>query len=158
MRNGGHVTATAKFDWTSITDDAFENLCFDIIYAHPKFDSDTIRRFGKTRSRDGGRDIEISERTVRFGDRPRKWIFQCKLVTSGSSLGKGKVQDVGDLLAQYSANGFGVMTNVPIDATLYDKLDAICMPRGVEQINMSRLEIERTLVANPALRKKYFPD
>ena len=155
---GAGISATGKFDWGCIDDDSFENLCFDIIYAHPKFDSDTIRRFGKARSRDGGRDIQVSEGAVRFGERPRKWIFQCKLVTSGSSLGRGRVQDVGDMLTQYSAGGFGIMTNVPIDATLYDKLDAVCNSRGVEQINWSRLEIERTLVANPALRKKFFPD
>ena len=151
------ISATARFDWTLISDEAFENLCFDIIYAHPKFDSDTIKRFGRARSRDGGRDIEVSEGAVRFDKKPRKWIFQCKLINDGSSLGKNKVPDVGDMLTQYAAGGFGVMTNAPIDATLYDKLEAVCSARDVGQMHMSRLEIEHALVANPSLRKKYFP-
>lgn len=152
------ISGSATFDWRTLSDDKFEELCYDIIYAHPKFDSDTIRKFGKVRSRDGGRDIEVQEVPNRFGAQPRRWIFQCKLITDGSSLGKSKVLDIGDMLVQYGANGFGVMTNTVIDSTLYDKLRPVCRDRQVSELHFSRLEIERTLVANPALKKKYFPD
>lgn len=155
---GAGISAMATFDWKSITDEDFEELCYDIIHAHPLFDSDTIRKFGKAKSRDGGRDIEVCQAPMRFGEKPRKWIFQCKLVTDGSSLGKGKVVDVGDMLTQYGAKGFGVMTSALIDATLFDKLDAVCGARQIDQMHFSRLNIERALIAQPALRKKYFPD
>lgn len=88
---------------------------------------------------------------------PRKWIFQCKLVTKGSSLGATRLTDVGDMLEQYSAQGFGVITSAQMDATLYDKLDAICSKRGVEQYHLSVLELERALARNRRLRQKFFP-
>ena len=113
-------------DWGGLSDEEFEELCYDLIYHHPKFDSDTIRKFGKSRSRDGGRDIEVHDFPIGRGTAPRKWIFQCKLVKNGSSLAARRLQDVGDMLEMYAAEGFGVMTSAVIDATLYDKLDAVC--------------------------------
>src|SRR3546814_15556971 len=50
------------------------------------FDPDTIRKHGKSRYRDGGRDIEILDMPRPGEDRPRKWIFQCKLVSGKGSL------------------------------------------------------------------------
>lgn len=145
-----------SFEWASLSDEQFEQLCYDIIYANPKFDSDTIRKLGKSRSRDGGRDIEVRE--VRGWQRgnPRKWIFQCKLITNGTSLGATKLVDVGDMLDHTKAQGFGVMTSVLIDATLYDKLDSVCGKRDVEQYHFSVLELERAVARNPAIRKRYF--
>lgn len=69
-------------------------------------------------------------RTAR--DIPRKWIFQCKLITNSKSLSATRLIDVGDMLEHYNAQGFGVMTSTPVDATLYDKLDAICSKRKIE--------------------------
>src|SRR3546814_9960588 len=77
-------------------------------------------------------------------DRPRKWIFQCKLVSGKGSLSATKVVDIGDLLDHYDVGGYGVMTSAPIDATLYDKLDAVCDRRGVEKMAFSVLELERS--------------
>lgn len=90
--------------------------------------------------------------------RPRKWIFQCKLVTDGSSLSGRKVTDIGDMLEVHGAGGFGVMTNVPIDATVYDKCGAICQKRGIEELHFSVLELERALASNRAIQFRYFPD
>ncbi|WP_428156294.1 hypothetical protein [Brevundimonas sp.] len=145
-----------KYDWAALDDERFEELCYDLIFAHPRFNSETIRKHGKSRSRDGGRDIEVYE-TVRYGASPRKWIFQCKLVTSSASLSATKLQDIGDLIDHYGVGGFGVMTSAPIDATLYDKLDGVCSRRGVEQLNYSGLEIERSLVRNQTISRRYFP-
>ncbi|MGR9461161.1 restriction endonuclease (plasmid) [Rhizobium leguminosarum] len=142
-------------DWTSLDDEAFEELSYQLIFDNPKFNSDTIRKLGKSRSRDGGRDIVVYEATM--GVKPRKWIFQCKLVTNGSSLGATRLTDVGDMLEQYGAQGFGVITSAQMDATLYDKLDSICAKRGVDQYHLSVLELERALGRNRRVRQKFFP-
>lgn len=145
-----------NFDWSSIDDDEFEKLCYDIIYSHPRFDSDTIRKLGKSRSRDGGRDIQVYDKPNMRNSAPKKWIFQCKLVTGKGSLSASKLIDVGDMLDMYEAQGFGVFTNTTIDATLYDKLDAICKGRGIFQFNFSGLELEKELIRKPFIRNKYF--
>ncbi len=144
-------------DWTSLDDEAFEELCYQLIFDNPKFDSDTIRKLGKSRSRDGGRDIVVHEVTMRPWLKLRKWIFQCKLVTKGLSLGATRLTDVGDMLEQYNAQGFGVITSAQMDATLYDKLDAICSKRQVEQYHLSVLELERALGRNRRVRQRFFP-
>ncbi|MFC0304019.1 hypothetical protein ACFSTI_06575 [Rhizorhabdus histidinilytica] len=143
-------------DWSSLTDEDFEQLCYDVILTHPRFDRDTIRKHGKSRSRDGGRDIEVFDMPHRAGGARRKWIFQCKLVSGSGSLSASKVLDIGDMLDHYDVGGFGVMTSAPIDATLYDKLDAVCDRRGVEKLTLSVLELERTLARNPVIRERYF--
>ncbi|WP_316195591.1 MULTISPECIES: hypothetical protein [unclassified Bradyrhizobium] len=150
------LSPSLSCDWSSLTDEDFEQLCYDLIFAHPKFDSDTIRKLGKSRSRDGGRDIEVHEVAVHPGARPRKWLFQCKLITDRSSLTARKLQDLGDMLEIHGAEGFGVMTSAPIDATLYDKMNAICGKRGLSQLHFSKLEIERALVRYPSVRDRYF--
>ncbi len=76
--------------------------------------------------------------------------------TDGSSHTGRKVQDIGDMLDSYDVGGFGVMTSALIDATLYDKLDAVCEKRGIDQLNFSRLELERALAHDPAVRDRYF--
>lgn len=143
-------------DWSALTDELFEQLCYDIILTHPRFDPDTIRKHGKSRSRDGGRDIEICDMPHHTGGMRRKWIFQCKLVSGTGSLSATKVLDIGDMLDHYNVGGFGVMTSAPIDATLYDKLDAVCDKRGVEKLTLSVLELERALARNPEIRERYF--
>ncbi len=50
------------------------------------------------------------------------------------------------------------MTTAPVDATLYDKLEAVCRDRQVGEMHLSRVEIKRALAANPALRNKYFSE
>jgi len=156
------ITASADLrgelilDWSKMTDDDFENLCYDVIYRHPRFNVDTIRKLGHTRSRDGGRDIEVYDIAMLPGETPVKWIFQCKLVSKSKSLGGSKVQDIGDMLEQYNAGGFGVMTSVLIDATLYNKMDSICSRRKVKQMNFSVLELERVILKDIALFEHYF--
>ncbi len=142
--------------WEQLNDDQFEELCYDIIRRHPQMKTSSVRKLGKSRSRDGGRDIEAFEVTRSPDAKPAKWIFQCKLITTGASLSGRKLQDVGDMLDQHGAAGFGVMTSGPIDATLYDKLDALCGRRKVKQHNYSVYELERELLQHPDLRYLYF--
>lgn len=142
-------------DWASLDDEQFEQLCYDLIAAHPRYDEDTIRKLGKSRSRDGGRDIQVHEHPARPWEQPRKWVFQCKLYTSGS-LGTSKVRDVGDMIDEYDIQGFGVMASVPIDATLYARLDGVCERRDVKQQHWSVYELERALARNATIRRRYF--
>jgi hypothetical protein len=53
------LASDPRCDWSSLSDESFEQLCYDLIYSHPRFNSETIRKHGKSRSRDGGRDIEV---------------------------------------------------------------------------------------------------
>lgn len=145
-----------KCPWGQVDDDKFEELCYDIVRRHPQIETSSVRKLGKSRSRDGGRDIEAFELQRSPDNAPTKWIFQCKLVTNGASLSGRKLQDVGDTLDQYGAGGFGVMTSAPIDATLYDKLDALCSRRGVKQRNYSVYELERELLQHADLWHRYF--
>jgi len=150
------IRQSIKCPWSQLDDDQFEELCYDIVRRHPQIETSSVRKLGKSRSRDGGRDIEAFERQRSPDAKPVKWIFQCKLVTTGASLSGRRLQDVGDTLDQYGAGGFGVMTSAPIDATLYDKLDALCTRRNVKQRNYSVYELERELVQHADLRHLYF--
>ncbi|MDU5930452.1 MAG: hypothetical protein E6Z14_25660 [Klebsiella pneumoniae] len=143
-------------DWSGIDDEKFERLCYDIIYSHPRFNSETIRKLGNSRSRDGGRDIQVYDIPTDRRLAPKKWIFQCKLVKGKGSLSASKLIDVSDMLDLYDVEGFGVLTNTTIDATLYDKIDKVCSKRGIEQLNFSSLEIEKELIRKPYIRMKYF--
>lgn len=157
LADAAGIAAAPALNWSTLTDEDFERLCYDVICAHAMFDGATVRKMGNSRSRDGGRDIEAFEKPKRAHEAPRKWIFQCKLVTKEKSLGASKVQDIGDVLEQYGAQGYGVMSSVLIDPTLYDRLDSICSKRGVVQLHMSVLELEREIAGNPSVRDKYFP-
>lgn len=150
------ISDNQHLDWQLIDDEAFETLCYDLIYAHPAFDHETIRKMGHSRSRDGGRDIIVWTQPVAYRQPSKKFVFQCKLVTSKKSLGKRDVPDIGDMLEQYCAEGFGIMTSATIDATLFDAADAICERRSLSQKHFSVFEIERFLNQRPELRRKFF--
>ena len=93
---------------------------------------------------------------IAYREPSRKFVFQCKLVTSKKSLGKRDVPDIGDMLDQYDAEGFGIMTSTVIDATLFDAADAICKRRNISQKHFSSFEIERLLRQKSQLRAKFF--
>lgn len=142
-------------NWSQLTDESFEELCYDIIYYDPKFDNKTIRKMGKSRSRDGGRDIVVYTHD-RIGYKPEKFIFQCKLLKSNSSLTATKVLDISDLIEQYEADGYGIFTSGVIDATLFDKIDRISSKRKLKTILYSKYEMERDLAMLPKLKDRYF--
>ena len=109
---------------------------------------------GKSRSRDGGRDIVVHGRE-RLGKLPTKWLVQCKLITNDGTVGAGKV-NMSDAIDQYGAGGYCVMTSGHIDATLYDKLDGIAQNRSIETDDWDRLKLERFLAHHPHIRTRYF--
>jgi hypothetical protein len=149
------ISAEIKCPWKDLDDDAFEELCMDILSINPGFNQSTVRKMGKSRSRDGGRDIEIWTHR-RFQYEPEKFIFQCKLLKKGTSLTATKVQDISDTVEQFGARGYGIMTNVVIDATLYDKLDRLALNRSMKIESYSVYNLERALLLFPNIREKYF--
>ena len=150
------VTAKVRLPWETLNDESFEELCYDIIYHHPGFDPATIRKMGKSRSRDGQRDIVVYTRELP-GRRARKYIFQCKYRKAGTSLTTtSSAGDIGDTILQHGAKGYGLMTPVVIDAALHDRVDAICERIGAESANWSVYEIERFLARHPRLVERHF--
>jgi hypothetical protein len=141
--------------WDDLTDERFEELCYDILLEIERYDPAIIKKMGKARSRDGGRDIEIMSRG-RAGKAPVKWVIQCKLIKKGGSLAGGQMQ-VSDTIDQYGAGRFCVMTSGIIDSTLHDRLAGISDNRRIEVDSWSRLELERFLAQKPQIRVRYFP-
>lgn len=143
-----------QVDWTKFDDELFEELCYDIVYNDPRFDNSSIRKMGKSRSRDGGRDIVVMTRP-RLAERPRKFIVQCKAIAPDKSLTTSNLGPISDVIDQYAADGYVVMTSGYIDATLFDRLDGIANRRRLEVIAWSRFEIERFLSRRPSLLSRY---
>lgn len=150
------ITDRLNFDWDKLDDEQFEQLCYDMIYYSPKFDNATIRKMGKSRSRDGGRDIVVMKRQHPGDLKKKKFIFQCKLVKTGQSLTTSKVTGISDVIDQYGADGYGILTNTVIDGTLYDRLDGISVNRNIEMDTKAIFEIERFLAANSEIANRYF--
>lgn len=142
-------------DWLQLNDESFEELCYDLIYYDPRFDNKTIRKMGKSRSRDGGRDIVVYTHS-RPRYEPEKYIFQCKLIKPNSSLTASKVLDVSDIIEQYEADGYGIFTSGVIDATLFDKIDKIASKRKLKTVLSSKYELERDLSMLLELKDRYF--
>lgn len=149
------ITKNVNLSWDNFDDEKFEILCYDIIYHNPKFDNKTIRKMGKSRSRDGGRDIVVYT-NERPGTPQKMYIFQCKFTKVGSSLTTQKIENISDTVVQYGAQGYGVMTPVVIDAALYDRIDDICARFKIESDNWSILEIERFIARHPILKERHF--
>jgi hypothetical protein len=138
--------------WHELDDDRFEELCYDVVLSH--YHPARIAKMGKSRSRDGGRDIVFE--TERLGKLSTKWIVQCKLIRDAGSLTSKKVE-VSDTVDQHGAGGFCVMTTGLIDATLHDKLEGIKRTRSIQYDTWSRLELERFLVRHLEIVHRYFP-
>jgi hypothetical protein len=147
-----------KLNWSKFDDEQFEHLCYDIVLMSERFNPDTARKMGKSRSRDGGRDIEIYTRT-RLNLPEKKWIVQCKFSKGDKALAGSKVS-VSDVIDEYNVQGFCVMTNTLIDSTLHDKLERVAQNRHIEFDEWDILRIERTL-SRPRYRnikKRYFEE
>lgn len=127
------ASAPAKIpgvDWSGCSPQVFETICRELLCRLGRFDPNAVRSFGKVNSRDGGRDIEIHTR-ARPGVPPAKWIFQCKRYAKGRSITKADV-NISDMIDEYGIDGFGIMTAGAIDATAWDRLDAIAKRRGIQ--------------------------
>jgi len=147
-------TSSIALDWSLFDDEKFEELCYDLIYHNSKFDRNTIRKMGKSRSRDGGRDIEVYTKE-KPGVKPLKYIFQCKLTKPNNSMGISNIGSISDVIDHYGADGYGVICNCYIDSSLYDRLDGISKNRNKEIDTWSKFEVERFIARRPLLKARY---
>ena len=154
LRDHAGLIQPLSLDWSQLSPEQFEDFCYDVLLRSGRFDEKTIRKHGKTRSRDGGRDIEAWT-LPQFGLPGTKWIFQCKLITRGKSLA-GTMVTVADVVDQYAASGFGVMTNEVIDSTLYDKMDAIAKNRALQLDSWDGRRLQRFISVRRDLLQHYF--
>jgi hypothetical protein len=158
LRDGEPSRSAIALPWMQIDDEAFEQLCYDYVFAHPEFDKDRIEKIGKSRSRDGGRDIVAWTIADRLQVRPPvKYIFQCKRIGSDASLTPRHLQAIGDTIEKYSAGGYGIMCSGYVDATLHDRIDAITLYRKLSPPRkIDRFQLERFLARRPHLVARYF--
>ncbi len=157
LHDGGSPSKVLDLAWESLDDELFEQLCYDYLYALPFFDRYRLEKIGKSRSRDGGRDIVAWTNPAPSLFRPpAKYIFQCKHIGANASLSPKHFQSVADIIEQYGAGGYGVMCSGYIDATLHDRLDAIAERRGIGVRKVDRLQFERFLSRRPHLIERYF--
>lgn len=157
LRDGGSMSPDVHLAWESLDDELFEQLCYDYLYAQPFFDRSRLEKIGKSRSRDGGRDIIAwtSPAPPMFHP-PKKYIFQCKHIGADSSLTTKHFQSISDVIEQYGAGGYGIMCSGYIDATLHDRVDAIATRREVDVRKVDRFQLERFLSCRPHIVKRYF--
>ena len=157
LRDGGSPSPVIDLAWELLDDELFEQLCYDYLYALPFFDRSRLEKIGKSRSRDGGRDIVAwtSPAPPMFRP-PVKYIFQCKHIGSNTSLTPTHFKSVSDVIEQYGAGGYGVMCSGYIDATLHDRIDRITERRGVDARKVDRFQLERFLIRRPHLIDRYF--
>jgi hypothetical protein len=157
MRDGGSPSPRVDLAWEALDDELFEQLCYDYLYVQPLFDRSRFEKIGKSRSRDGGRDI-VAWTTVAtpMFRLPTKYIFQCKHIAADASLTPKHFQSVSDVIEQYGAGGYGVMCSGYIDATLHDRIDAIAAKRSLDVRKVDRLLLERFLFSRPHLIERYF--
>ena len=140
--------------WGSLDAERFERLCYDVLTTSERYDPEGIRKMGKSSSRDGKRDL-IAHTRWRIGEPQKRIVVQCKFGTTARSLGAGGL-DIVDTVEQDGADGYCVMTNLVVDATLYDQLRMIGERRGWHTDVWSRFEIERALRRRPDVRARYF--
>lgn len=156
-----HCLTNFALDWSLMDAEWFEELCYEILVRCERFDPERMRKLGNTRSRDGGRDIEAWTHD-RPGAPAEKWIYQCKFSSKPKASLSGLKTSVADVVDQFEANCYGVMTNMVIDATLYDKLDGIKRTRAKDGRffdfqTWARADMERFIRARIDLQSEYFP-
>jgi hypothetical protein len=140
--------------WNELDDETFEQLCYDIIYHNSKYDRQTIRKMGKSKSRDGGRDIVVHTK-AKLGEQAKKYIFQCKRYNPDSSANTSNVKSISDVIDQYGADGYGLMCSCYIDSSLYDRLDGIAKHRSILTETWSKFELERYIARRPTLKARF---
>jgi hypothetical protein len=149
--------AAVRCDWSSISDEMFEQLCCDVLRRSGHYFPESIRKMGVSRSRDGGRDITALRKPLLAERKPLQFIVQCKRLTKTKSL-SAKSLAVADTIDQFGADGYGVMTSGTIDSTLYDRLDGIRRNRNIESDTWDQMRLENFLAEqeNVDIRDRYF--
>lgn len=139
-----------KVDWSTISYSDFESFCRELL---EKMGFRNVRNVGKAEAADGGRDIEAIEYiNTLVGVESRKWIFQCKHLKS--SIRKKDLFGIRNILEQYNANAFGLLSTGDLTPDTIDYLDSIKSQKvGIMYWNGEIIETE--LEKHPELIHKY---
>ena len=96
------ATVNTCYDFSHLTEDDFEMLCFDLLY-RKGFQS--VKRVGKTNAPDGGVDIiAYKEQQTLVSIERQKFIVQCK--HSKKSLDRKDVAEISDLMTEHDAQSY----------------------------------------------------
>lgn len=115
-----NIPIKISYDFSLLSDDEFEMLCFDLLN---RMGFQNVKRIGKTNAPDGGRDIIADEEyKTLFKTERRKWIFQCK--HSKKSLDRKEISEIGELLEEHNAQGYGLFCSGSITPTAVTRLES----------------------------------
>ena len=155
----GTGSAKLNCDWKCFDDEKFEMLCYDLVLQDRRFVPDKTKKMGKTRSRDGGRDI-VTESASHAGQKHRssnKWIIQCKFSKKLKTLGRNAIQ-LSQLIDEYLPEGVIIATNTLIDAGAYDSYEKIGQNRKVKIEFWDGLQLPRKISTNPDIHAQYWSE
>lgn len=141
------VRTSITYKWENLNDDTFQSLCLKLLSRTARFHDARIESVGKTRSRDGGRDF-LAYTIERPGIPSMKYIIQCKYKKDCGSLSRSKMGDIGTTIGQYCADGYIIMTNGFMDATLIDSLEGFSHNLKFQtdmEIQYTKLQLEHLL-------------
>jgi Restriction endonuclease len=114
-----NVPIKMNYDFSYLSSDEFERLCFDLLNS---MGFQNVRVIGKTNAPDGGRDIIADEEYLTlFKTERRKWIFQCK--HGKKSLDRKEISEIGDLLEEDRAKGYGLFCSNRITPDAINRLE-----------------------------------
>lgn len=149
--------AAISYQWENLNDDTFQSLCQKLLCRISRFRDARIEPVGKTRSRDGGRDFLIYT-TERPGIPAMKYIVQCKYKKDNGSLTRSKMGDIGTTIGQFNADGYVIMTNGLLDATLIDSLEGFSNNHRFQtdiSCQYTRTQLEHYLDLNPDMAQEF---
>ncbi len=153
----------SRFIWNDqIDDEEFESLIRDLLSREKGVH--WVRKISPSNERDGGRDLVAEWETPPIlkqslgenGESPythRKVVVQCK--ASKGTVGKSKVQDIGDTVEHYGAQGYFLAVSSQLSTTLTDHLDKRRSDGKIWIDWWTRYEIEEKLKAHPDIVAKY---
>jgi hypothetical protein len=150
------------FIWNDTVDDeSFELLIRELLVREKGVHR--VRKVSPSRERDGGRDLIAEWNTPPIRDQQlnenrspytfRRVIVQCK--ASRGTVGKSKVQDIGDTVEHYDAEGYFLCVSSWLSTTLTDHLEKRRSEGKFWVDWWTRYEIEERLRRHPDLVNKY---
>lgn len=146
------------YDWQNLDAEQFEIFIYEVICRDGRFDPKETHKMGKTKSRDGGRDVITKRRWYAGVCSSKHWIAQCKFSWDMNKSLRQKDVILSELIDQYAPEGVIIATNMIIDAGTQDKLQMIGKHRNIPVELWDRFELERLLDAYPDLERKYLFD
>jgi Restriction endonuclease len=151
-----------RFVWSDqVDDESFELLIRELLVREKGVRR--VRKVSPSQERDGGRDLIAEWNTPPIRGQQldedqspytfRRVIVQCK--GSKATVGKSKVQDIGDTVEHYDAQGYFLCVSSWLSTTLTDHLEKRRSEGKFWVDWWTRYEIEERLGRYPDLANKY---